>query len=80
MREANILLKERVKASLRAFDMSLKYLLLELNKFLVTLFIATTKVIYDVSLFGRLDNKNEIPKVYITFNKKRKGILETRTS
>ena len=69
MREANKSLSKSVETSLKASDMSLKNLQLENTNFKDNSVKATIHIFYDVDLFVRFDNDDEIPSDYLTFNK-----------
>ena len=64
-----------VETSSKAFDISLNNVL-EINGILVDASKATMQLFFDVGLFDRFEIEDEISKIYITFNKRRRGEIE----
>ena len=70
LRDNNISPKESVESPSKLFDVFLKNLQVEYTNFIDNAAKVTVRVIYDISLFYNLDDKIEIFKDFITFNKR----------
>ena len=68
MREGHISLSEKVQASLKAFDKFFGSLPSKLHFFPDNSVHTTTKILYDVGLCDRIDNKDENIQDYSTYN------------
>ena len=73
MTEANFSTSESLEASLNPSDVSSNSSKFEYNNSIDNSFTATIQIIYDVLLFDRSHNNDEIFKVYITFKKNEKN-------
>ena len=66
-----------MKSSLKTLDMSLKNFYFEYNSSIDNSVKATIQVLYDVGLFDRFENRDEVFTEFNTCNKRQRGNFKT---